>query len=167
MFSQRPRSTFCAYRAGTSVGWGNVRFESLADDPKPRCPWHYWVVLQCRLAEMQFIVGPEERRNSGAPIYLMSAKCGGLNRSTQHFILKRKDGVYGDASRIFRGFRRERDLSVYSQAYLNKVARQIKERPRPRDSKPQQRFNASVASTGWAGRTKRTKVDYGPGRFVR
>jgi len=48
----------------------------------------------------------------------------------------------------FRGFRRERDLSVYSQAYLNKVARQLNERPRPRDSKPQQRFNASVASTG-------------------
>src|SRR5262245_37650070 len=31
----------------------------------------------------------------------MSALGGGLNRSTQHFILKRKDGVYGDASRIF------------------------------------------------------------------
>ena len=28
----------------------------------------------------------------------------------------------------FRGFRRERDLSVYSQAYLNKVARQLNER---------------------------------------
>jgi hypothetical protein len=41
-----------------------------------------------------------------------------------------------------------RDLSVYSQAYLNKVARQLNERPRPRDSKPQQRFNPSVASTG-------------------
>jgi hypothetical protein len=25
---------------------------------------------------------------------------GGLNRSTQHFILKRKDGVYGDESKI-------------------------------------------------------------------
>ena len=36
----------------------------------------------------------------------------------------------------FRGFRREHDLSVYSQAYLNKVARQLNERPRPRDSKP-------------------------------
>src|SRR6476620_491675 len=31
----------------------------------------------------------------------MSEKCCRLNRSTQHFILKRKDGVYGDASRIF------------------------------------------------------------------
>ncbi len=48
----------------------------------------------------------------------------------------------------FRGFRRGRDLSVYSQAYLNKMARQLNERPRPRNSKPQQRFNASVASTG-------------------
>src|SRR6266571_982383 len=86
----------------------------------------------------------------------MSALGGGLNRSTQHFILKRKDGVYGDASRIFRGFRRERDLSVYSQAYLNKVACQLNERPRPRDSKPQQRFNASVASTGLAGNPERT-----------
>ena len=30
----------------------------------------------------------------------MSAVGGGLNRSTQHFILKRKDGVYGDESKI-------------------------------------------------------------------
>jgi hypothetical protein len=37
---------------------------------------------------------------------------------------------------------------VYSQAYLNTVARQFNERPRPRDSKPQRRFNAGVASTG-------------------
>jgi hypothetical protein len=48
----------------------------------------------------------------------------------------------------FRGFRRERDLSVYSQAYLNKVARQLNKRSRPRDSKLQQRLNASVASIG-------------------
>ena len=30
----------------------------------------------------------------------MSAYDGGLNRSTQHFILERKDGVYSDGSEI-------------------------------------------------------------------
>ena len=30
----------------------------------------------------------------------LSALCGGLNRSTQHFILEGKDGVYSDGSEI-------------------------------------------------------------------
>jgi hypothetical protein len=56
-------------------------------------------------------------------------------------------GLWRCVEDIFEAFRRERDLSVYSQAYLNKVARQLNEQPRPRNSKPQQGFNASVAST--------------------
>ena len=42
------------------------------------------------------------------------------------------------------------DLSVYSQAHLNKVARQLNERPRKtlEFETPTERFNACVASTG-------------------
>ena len=42
------------------------------------------------------------------------------------------------------------DLSVYSKAELNKVARQLNERPRKtlEFETPAERFNACVASTG-------------------
>jgi hypothetical protein len=49
-------------------------------------------------------------------------------------------------------------LSVYSQAHLNKVARQLNERPRKTlgFETPAEKFNACVASTGCAGTRERT-----------
>jgi hypothetical protein len=41
----------------------------------------------------------------------MSEKCGGLNRSTQHFILKRRDGVY-NGSKISSRFHRGRESGI-------------------------------------------------------
>src|ERR1700732_2481282 len=41
----------------------------------------------------------------------MSEKCGGLNRSTQHFILKRRDGVY-NGSKISSRFDRGRESGI-------------------------------------------------------
>ena len=39
----------------------------------------------------------------------MSALCGGLNRSTQHFILEGKDGVYSEGSAISSRFHSGRE----------------------------------------------------------
>jgi hypothetical protein len=44
----------------------------------------------------------------------MSPPGGGFNRSTQHFIAKRKVDCTAMCQGYFRSFRRQRDLSLYS-----------------------------------------------------
>jgi hypothetical protein len=59
-------------------------------------------------------------------------------------------------------FPRGTDLSVHSQAHLNKVARQLNERPREtlQFETRAERLNACVASTGGAGTST---ADFHPG----
>ena len=45
-------------------------------------------------------------------LMIMSAHGGGLNRSTQHFILESKDGVYGYGSKISSRFHGGRENGV-------------------------------------------------------
>src|SRR5215831_6041758 len=53
----------------------------------------------------------------------MSALGGDLNRSTQHFILKRKDGVCGDKSGISTRFQRGRENRAVGSLAARRVAK--------------------------------------------
>jgi hypothetical protein len=57
-----------------------------------------------------------------AAVLAMSAMPGGLNRSTQHFILNGKDGVYGDVSRISSRFHCGRESGVVGSLAKRGVA---------------------------------------------
>ena len=67
------------------------------------------MLLQSQPPDSKLLIEFSERPPRGGLSFSaarMSAFGGDLNRSTQHFILKRKDGVDGDASRIFSRFQK-------------------------------------------------------------
>ena len=85
----------------------------------------------------------------------MSALGGGLNGSTQHFILEGKDGVYSEGSAISSRFRSGREGGAVKSLAERGVAQTIgRALSKPPSSLYCQaalhggRFNASVASTG-------------------
>jgi hypothetical protein len=90
--------------------------------PRSDMPDRFGLLIYTAGAGAQGTLGGLVEIAGRIPDILLAALDGGLNRSTQHFILNGKDGVYGDESRISSRFHCGREGGVVGSLAKRGVA---------------------------------------------